>query len=151
MNHTWVRDLLHQHFSESLNKTSRACQRRINYMLKNQTTVDNVALFLAELHQDPAVLRDFPVPESGSLGKEENERRLQRDFEPLVNLLLDKYQRRSSGKDALNLPDNIEDIYRQYIIVHPLPSITNEAGEFQLAFYKTCSALLFFCCRIRGA
>ena len=55
VSHTAVRDLLHSRFPESANKTSRACQRRINYMLKNQTTVDNVALYLAEVQQDEKV------------------------------------------------------------------------------------------------
>ncbi len=55
VSHTAIRDLLHQHFPESANKTSRACQRRINYMLKNQTTADNVALYLAEVQQDEKV------------------------------------------------------------------------------------------------
>ena len=50
-----MRDLLHSHFPESHNKTSRACQRRLNYMLKNKTTLDNVSLFLAEVQQDQQV------------------------------------------------------------------------------------------------
>ena len=53
--YTAVRDLLHRNFTSSHNKTSRACQRRLNYVLKNVTTVDNVTLFLADLRQDEAV------------------------------------------------------------------------------------------------
>ena len=49
--YTSVRDLLHTYFPESSNKTSRACQRRLNYMMKNGTTADNVALFLADVQQ----------------------------------------------------------------------------------------------------
>ena len=49
--YTAVRDLLHEYFPESENKTSRACQRRLNYMLKNQSTADNVALFLEDVKQ----------------------------------------------------------------------------------------------------
>ena len=59
--YTAVRDLLHEHFPESQNKTSRACQRRLNYMLKNQSTSDNVALFLEDVKQVVA----FTVMSSG--------------------------------------------------------------------------------------
>ncbi len=52
---TLVRDLLHAHFPESHNKTSRACQRRLHYMMKNKTTADNVTLFLADIERDQAV------------------------------------------------------------------------------------------------
>ena len=55
VNYTAVRDILHKHFSESQNKTSRACQRRLNYMLKNDTTADNVRLFLADVQRDATV------------------------------------------------------------------------------------------------
>ena len=47
--------LFFKHFAESQNKTSRACQRRLNYMLKNGTTADNVRLFLADVQRDAAV------------------------------------------------------------------------------------------------
>ena len=57
VNYTAVRDILHKHFSESQNKTSRACQRRLNYMLKNGTTADNVRLFLADVQRDTTVKR----------------------------------------------------------------------------------------------
>ena len=57
--YTAVRDLLHEHFPESGNKTSRACQRRLNYMMKNQTTADNVALFLADVMQDEEVTAKY--------------------------------------------------------------------------------------------
>ncbi len=53
-----VRDLLHKHFpEESCNKTSRACQRRINYMMKNAATAHSVRLFFAEVEQDREVSR----------------------------------------------------------------------------------------------
>ena len=58
VNYTAVRDILHKHFSESQNKTSRACQRRLNYMLKNDTTADNVRLFLADVQRDATVRKE---------------------------------------------------------------------------------------------
>ena len=56
-----VRDLLHERFPEARNKTSRACQRRINYIMKNPTTEDNVAIFLEEVKQDQKIVKDFKV------------------------------------------------------------------------------------------
>ena len=56
-----VRDLLHSRFPESRNKTSRACQRRINYIMKNPTTENNVAIFLEEVRQDATITANFEV------------------------------------------------------------------------------------------
>ena len=50
-----------KHFAESQNKTSRACQRRLNYMLKNDTTADNVRLFLADVQRDATVRTEKPL------------------------------------------------------------------------------------------
>jgi hypothetical protein len=51
-----VRDAIHRRFPQtSINKTSRACQRRLTYMLKNPTTAANVTLFYADVQQDPEV------------------------------------------------------------------------------------------------
>ena len=77
------------------------------------------------------ILRDFPVPRAGSLGRDDNEARWRRDFEPLVNVLLDKYQnggRSAEGEDALRLPATLEEVHREFRVVHPLPSIGKEAG-----------------------
>ena len=73
--YTAVRDLLHEYFPESENKTSRACQRRLNYMLKNQSTADNVALFLEDVKQDTEIVRQFSIPEAGAISKTSNEAR----------------------------------------------------------------------------
>lgn len=54
-----VRDLLHERFPEARNKTSRACQRRINYIMKNPTTEDNVAIFLEEVRQDANIVAEY--------------------------------------------------------------------------------------------
>ena len=56
-----VRDILHNRFPESRNKTSRACARRINYMLKNPVTVENVAMYLEEIKQDTEITKEFKV------------------------------------------------------------------------------------------
>ena len=159
-----MRDLLHSHFPESHNKTSRACQRRLNYMLKNKTTLDNVSLFLAEVQQDQQVLKHnsllffkkcknepsqivsrFPSPSaSQTLSREENEARLKQHFDDLVSVLLDKYRGGSRVGDALHLPDDIEEILRQYEVVHPLANMGGTTGKDSF-FFDLFSVLISFC------
>jgi hypothetical protein len=45
----------------SHNKTSRACQRRILYMMKNPATAHSVALHLEDVRQDPEIVKQFEV------------------------------------------------------------------------------------------
>ena len=45
----------------SKNKTSRACQRRIMYMMKNPATANSVALHLEDVRQDPKIMEQFKV------------------------------------------------------------------------------------------
>jgi hypothetical protein len=45
----------------SQNKTSRACQRRILYMMKNPATAHSVALHLEDIRQDPHIIKQFGV------------------------------------------------------------------------------------------
>ncbi|XP_035208815.1 general transcription factor 3C polypeptide 1-like [Stegodyphus dumicola] len=61
--YTVVRDLLHKHLPElSANKSSRACQRRLRYMLLNPTTTNNVSVFLGEARQDIELVKEFDKP-----------------------------------------------------------------------------------------
>ena len=118
--YTAVRDLLHEQFPESQNKTSRACQRRLNYMLKNQSTADNVALFLEDVKQDQEIVERFKIPEGGILSKSDNEGRLERDFKPLLEMLMQKYKddpKNSAGK--MVLPATVEDVERDYTLIFP--------------------------------
>lgn len=46
-----IRDCLHRMMAMSKNKTSRACQRRINYMMKDPITQKSVAIFFEDLKQ----------------------------------------------------------------------------------------------------
>ena len=116
-----VRDALHKKFPYlSRNKTSRACQRRINYMLKNPTTFSNVNLFLAEIKQDPMVLTKFPIPERGEISRDENEKRMKRDFPPLLDILVKKFKRKfHSDGDLEKIPDDIDELKRRFWIKIP--------------------------------
>ena len=71
----------------------------------------------------------FPVPPNGSLSKDENDKRLKTNFEPLVNMLVDKYRKSGNRADAVNMPDTIEDINRRYRIVYPASSIVESPGN----------------------
>eukprot|EP00094_Tigriopus_californicus_P009796 TCALIF_09445-PA protein Name:"Similar to Gtf3c1 General transcription factor 3C polypeptide 1 (Rattus norvegicus)" AED:0.03 eAED:0.04 QI:37/0.71/0.62/1/0.85/0.87/8/0/1945 len=128
--YTWVRDLLHRHFEESLNKTSHACQRRLNYMMKNPTTASNVTLFLADLHQDHEIVGQFVVPLNGVLTREENDTRLARDFEPLVEKLVEKYRNSTSRQTQIKLPDTLEELNAKYTIVNPPISMAEACKTF---------------------
>ena len=76
----------------ALNKTSKACQRRINYMIKNSETMKSVGIFLSEIKSNMDVLERFPVPQRGELSREENDQRLKNDFPPLLDYLLDLFK-----------------------------------------------------------
>lgn len=118
--YTAVRDLLHEQFPESQNKTSRACQRRLNYMLKNQSTADNVALFLEDVKQDQEIVERFKIPEGGILSKSDNEGRLERDFKPLLEMLMQKYKDDpKNASDKMILPATVEDVEKDYTLIFP--------------------------------
>ena len=123
--YAFVRNLLHKRFPESLNKTSRACQRRINYMLKNPATVENVSLFLADLEQDANICSQF----TDQTMKECNEQQQEAVFEKLVDKLVEKYKSGGGGdgdkhsKDRLKLPSTLTQLKANYSIVFPSSSI----------------------------
>lgn len=124
--YTAVRDLLHEHFPESQNKTSRACQRRLNYMLKNHSTADNVALFLEDVKQDQEIVDQFHIPEI-SVSKTDNEARLERDFKPLVEMLMLKYK--DDPKNAskrVALPKTVEEVEKDYTLIFPTNANTRK-------------------------
>ena len=59
----------------SKNKTSRACQRRMNYMIKNSDTMKNVSVYLSEIKTSDEVLKRYPVPKRGEISREDNDKR----------------------------------------------------------------------------
>lgn len=133
--YTAVRDLLHDTFPESANKTSRACQRRLNYMLKNQSSADNVALFLEDARQDQAVVDRFLLSPPEQEVRQEHEVRLEKDFGPLVLLLLAKY-RKGGGQERLVLPATRQEVEQQYSLVFPS---TAAVGRRQEGFQEPTS------------
>ena len=137
VHYTVVRDLLHTHFPESNNKTSRACQRRLNYMLRNRQSAEDVALFLEDARQDGEVAAAFPaVPRE--LAKAEQEARVERDFGPLVELLVARNARSSRAAPALRLPPTLAEVEAAYHLVFPAAS--DRALEAGRAFAEPAAA-----------
>jgi len=90
-----VRDVLRTFSYSSYNKTSRACQRRLMYMLKQSRTMNSVALGVEEIKQDPFVDRRY----GGMMEKLKNEcaspaeyeKRVTELFKELVAYIMKKY------------------------------------------------------------
>ncbi|XP_026830372.1 general transcription factor 3C polypeptide 1-like [Ooceraea biroi] len=90
-----VRDVLRKFSYNSYNKTSRACQRRLLYMLRQPRTMNSVALGVEEIKQDPFVDRRYSgVMErlkAESANPAEYEKRVTEVFKELVMYIVEKY------------------------------------------------------------
>merc|ERR1740128_565732 len=126
--YTSVRDLLHSYFKESCNKTSRACQRRMNYMMKNGTTADNVALFLADVEQDEEFTARFPRKPIAGETRAETETRIEAEFEQMVHMLIKKNRESPVDGAKLVLPDSREKILAKFSIMHPSDTANARIG-----------------------
>lgn len=113
---TW-RDLLHGLLDGAKNKTSRAVQRRILYMMKNPSTARSVSLCLEEIKQDPKINREFGDFMNRLKAKETNpkviEKIMSKKFAELVDILQGRFQNMRSNSIAFEralIPDTIEDL-----------------------------------------
>ena len=126
INYTLVRNLLHKRFPEGLNKTSRACQRRTNYMMKNAATIDNVSLFLADLEQDENINSKFNNDWKRLFLKQEDEEKQGDMFEEMVDMVVEKYKTnsgRGSTSSLLCLPDSLNQLFKDYNLIYPSTTI----------------------------
>ncbi|XP_014680237.1 PREDICTED: general transcription factor 3C polypeptide 1-like, partial [Priapulus caudatus] len=82
---TVVRDVMHENLQVSHSKTSRACQRRVNYVIKNPQTVLNLAVYLGEALQDKDLVAEF---KSRKMKLSENEHM----FREVLAKLRDKFR-----------------------------------------------------------
>ena len=131
INYTLVRNLLHKRFPEGLNKTSRACQRRTNYMMKNSATIDNVSLFLADLEQDENINSKFNVDWKRTFLKEEDDEKQGEMFEEMVDMVVNKYKNSSENEGRgtiLSLPKSLKELYLNYNLIYP--STTIKEGQY---------------------
>ena len=122
--YTLIRDELHKRYQSSLNKTSRACQRRLSYMLKNSLTMNSVTLRLSVINQDKSIVTRFPLPKE-KLGKEENEKRIHDNFVPLLVAILEKFKN-AETETMQEIGDSLEDIRDRFNINYPKTSIRQD-------------------------
>lgn len=130
-----VREILHATYPAiSRNKTSRACQRRMHYMMKNQSTAHSVYLCLEEIKQDSEITEKFDraVDKLDALLKAQGEgpkgyqEEYDKIFMNLVTTLLKKLKTITSNENALNeiqLPRTVAEFENKYEIVVPKPLI----------------------------
>ncbi|XP_067134932.1 general transcription factor 3C polypeptide 1 [Centruroides vittatus] len=113
--YTCVRDVLHEKLPNlSNNKTSRACQRRVGYMLMNPTTVQNVSVFLCEAQQDKELVNLYLGPKPPKT----HEETWANMFVTLLNQLLKKFTQSSSERcEKIILPKTIEQLQQDYQMI----------------------------------
>ena len=155
----YVRDEIHARMPTlSKNKTSRACQRRINYMCRNARTVKDVSLFLTEVKSDPEILAKFPVPERGELSREENDNRLKVQFPLLLDVLEQKFKDKVSPADEAEelIPANKDEILENFDIeyaeedmlqLNPFDFVDPQTDEEMQASVINATILSTFCCK----
>lgn len=112
---TAIRDILHEHFPElSKDKTSRACQRRLHFMLLNPATRANASVFLCEARQDQKLTEMFHGPKPVKSAEEEWIRMLRTVLDHLMIKFSKSPQERHR---AITLPSSIEDLKDRYSIL----------------------------------
>ncbi|XP_046395465.1 general transcription factor 3C polypeptide 1 isoform X2 [Ischnura elegans] len=119
-----IRDVLHRKIKSSINKTSRACQRRILYMMRNPATAHSVSLSLLDLKHDQSIAKKFEgVVERAravAKNKEQLEKLLRHSFVELVEILT---KREESSAKPRNNPafqvDDVEEFRSKYEIAFP--------------------------------
>lgn len=120
------RDLLYKLIDGSKNKTSRAVQRRILYMMKNPSTARSVSLCLEEIKQDPKINKEFGNLVLNMKAQDEKpqviEKVLNEKFAKLVDILLGRFQNMRSNSVAFEkalIPDTIEELQNSYVVANP--------------------------------
>ena len=89
-------------------------------MIKNPDTMKNVSVFLSEIKTNSVVLRRFPVPERGALGREDNEKRLKTDYPPLLDYLFKLFKNKNVlDENVEKIPSDINELKKKYRIQYP--------------------------------
>lgn len=124
-----IRDVLRSYSFVSHNKTSRACQRRLLYMLKQPKTMNSVMLGVEEIKQDYFVNKHF-----GGLVeriKEESQNptdcdeKIAKVFRELVSYVAKKYYNitTSERREHIALPKTIQEFGIFYRLKVPLKNM----------------------------
>ncbi|XP_015124460.1 general transcription factor 3C polypeptide 1 [Diachasma alloeum] len=123
INCTAVRDVLRFYSSSSHNKTSRACQRRLLYMLKQPQTMHSVGLGVEEIKQNYYVHKRYNniVDKIKQEHPDDSEERIIEVFKTLVSYVAKKYYdiSESETKEAGRMPRTIQEFNLFYETTHP--------------------------------
>ncbi|KAI8511588.1 General transcription factor 3C polypeptide 1 [Branchiostoma belcheri] len=120
-----VRDLLHDTFQASEDKTTFAVARRSTYIMKNSQTALNFKICLAEVHQD----KDFMSWISSMKEDYTDPKVCEEEYRIVVGRLQEKFSRAMPGTME-ELPDTMEELLSKYQIMtvshhpHNLPPKT---------------------------
>ncbi|XP_011313927.1 general transcription factor 3C polypeptide 1 [Fopius arisanus] len=123
INCTAVRDVLRSYSSSSHNKTSRACQRRLLYMLKKPQTMQSVGLGVEEIKQNYYVHKRYDniVDKIRQEHPNDSESKIVEVFKTLVSYVAKKYYdiSESGTKEVEHMPKTIQEFNLFYHVTHP--------------------------------
>ncbi|XP_071452736.1 general transcription factor 3C polypeptide 1 isoform X2 [Hetaerina americana] len=119
-----IRDVLHSTIKDSINKTSRACQRRILYVMRNPATAHSVSLSLLDLKHDQSISKKFEgVVERAKAvakNKEQLEKLVRPAFVELVQILTKREESSTKPKSNQGFQQNdIAEFRSKYDIAFP--------------------------------
>ncbi|XP_034950383.1 general transcription factor 3C polypeptide 1 [Chelonus insularis] len=120
-----VRDVLRSYSLSSHNKTSRACQRRLLYMLKQPQTAHSVALGVEEIKQNYYVnkkYKDIVNKIKKTCDPNEQEEKITSTFKALVAYVAKKYYDLSKSKPTIESsckPQTLQEFKIFYEVSHP--------------------------------
>ncbi|GFT14430.1 general transcription factor 3C polypeptide 1 [Nephila pilipes] len=127
--YTAVRDLLHEHVPDiSKDKNSRACERRIRYMISNPVTVSNINMFLTEALEDTALVNEFSQPKPPKSKKGE----WIDMFTRVLTELQKKFTSFSFGqRKKIVIPNSLQEFYERFCLKY-----SDLKGNDSEPFYK---------------
>ncbi|XP_023930821.1 general transcription factor 3C polypeptide 1-like, partial [Lingula anatina] len=106
-----VRDILHELSPTSHDKTSKACARRVLYMMKNPQTKNNVSIVLGETLQDQDLVTEFKTKKYLPKDMEANEK----VFRKLFYKLKEKFES-MFGPEEYELPATLEQLQARHTV-----------------------------------
>ncbi|KAK2581360.1 hypothetical protein KPH14_008126 [Odynerus spinipes] len=123
-----VRDVLRSYSLSSYNKTSRACQRRLLYMLRQPRTVNSVTLGVEEIRQNFFINKRFggiveKIKEECS-NSSEYEKRIAEVFKHFVDYVAKKYYDISEmgPNEPIIVPKTVQEFNIFYKVIYPSKS-----------------------------
>lgn len=155
-NYSSIREMLHKFLPDcALNKTSRACQRRLIYMMKNPNTMHSVAICTEELNQDKELVAKYG---HASMNRRlikfktdhkdapmEGFRKLfDKMFVELIEILIDRLQSVKFNKSVLEndfIPDTQDEFYDKFTVAIPSSKKRMEAASQQKEVTNTTSIM----------